>query len=136
MAASLLSLPDDWACLFGLVVADLKSTQNLPLPEAVERARTMLVVGGWSPRVSEGFAAALIEAGQVPRQTTVLGKTVLGDSLFKDLSSLIEQASSKTDSDRVTIFNSMKNRSDLWWLSQSELLFRKMLMTPGNVGSL
>ncbi len=63
VAASVLSLPDDWACLFGLIVADLKASQNLPLPEAVETARLMLLEGGWLPRVSDCFATALIEVG-------------------------------------------------------------------------
>ena len=57
--ASLPPGPDNWACLMGLLISDLKTSTNLDLGEALTQAKHQLVEGGWSTRVRDAFGAAI-----------------------------------------------------------------------------
>ena len=136
VGASLLSIPDDWACLFGLIVADLKFSLDCSLPEALDRAREMLVDGGWSTRVSEAFSKALVESSGKRRPLPEFGNQMMGGSLIDELTEVLLQISETKGRMKTTAFEGISSRSAFWWLAGRLPLFEAMVANPQNLPSL
>jgi tetratricopeptide (TPR) repeat protein len=59
LVASVPPLPDDWACLMGLIITDLKTSTSQGMHDVLPVARHRLVNGGWPERVTEAFSEAV-----------------------------------------------------------------------------
>jgi hypothetical protein len=135
IVASLLPLPDTWALLGGLIIADLRSTSEDELPVLLEGAKTRLINGGWPDRVSQAFSDALIAVLTQPR----FGPDRKPNGELEQHASLL--ACITSDLRFVGVGDPDRSRSRLedrfseeatynWWLEHDSQLIEKLLASP------